>query len=491
VSKVGLIRITVVVVWLVLIVHLLRDRGVLSDFTGTVPPDGSHALMPSSADEAWMGVYMKDHKIGYTHHRFVPSGEGYSFTQESMLRMKVMDTNQTVHVTVKGETGPDYALRRFEASLRSGVGDFAARGAIQGEELVLTIDTAGEEATQRLSIGGPIYLANGARQALAHSDLTPGLRLSTQVFDPSTMQYQPMESTVEARESLEIHGNRADAWRVREEFRSLVSTVWIDDKGHVLKEAGPLGLVALRETPEEALSAGWKGDVPFDLIAAVAVPVAAEIPRPREVRHLKLRIRGISDVSVPVDNRQAFEDGCLVVEQEGKEAIGTFMLPYEGDPWRTELSPTAFMQIEHPRVREAARQAVAGETDARRAAEAIRKWVYSRLDKVPTASIPNALQVLDMGEGDCNEHAVLYAAMCRAVGLPARVVAGAVYTEGVFLYHAWNEVWLGSGWVSVDSSFDQMPADATHIKFLEGGPEVHDGMLRVIGRLSIEVVAFH
>jgi transglutaminase-like putative cysteine protease len=250
-------------------------------------------------------------------------------------------------------------------------------------------------------------------------------------------------------------------------------------------------LVALRETPEQALSAGWKDDVPVDLIAAVAVPVVEEIPYPRNVRRLELKIGGIPNSSVPEDSRQTFAGGRLVIEREGDGDVGTFTLPYDGDSLTSELSTTPFLQADHPRVRAAASDAVGGDADARRVAEAIRKWVYRRLDKVPTASIPNALQVLEMGAGDCNEHAVLYAAMCRAVGLPARVVAGAVYSEGVFLYHAWNEVWLGTSWVTVDATFDQMPVDATHIKLLEGGPEVHADMLGVIGRLSIEVLSVH
>ena len=93
------------------------------------------------------------------------------------------------------------------------------------------------------------------------------------------------------------------------------------------------------------------------------------------------------------------------------------------------------------------------------------------------ASIPNALQVLETRAGDCNEHAVLFAALARAVGLPARVVAGVVYADGAFLYHAWDEVWLGSGWLSVDPTFDQMPVDATHVKLVEGGPETHAALV--------------
>jgi hypothetical protein len=68
-------------------------------------------------------------------------------------------------------------------------------------------------------------------------------------------------------------------------------------------------------------------------------------------------------------------------------------------------------------------------------------------------------------------------------------VAGIVYIDGVFLYHAWNEVWLGSGWVSVDAAYDQMPVDATHVKFVEGGPEAHVALIPLLGQLSIHLAA--
>src|SRR5207253_1751979 len=89
--------------------------------------------------------------------------------------------------------------------------------------------------------------------------------------------------------------------------------------------------------------------------------------------------------------------------------------------------------------------------------------------------VPSAREVLRVLRGDCNEHAVLLTALARAAGIPARMVAGAVYLDGAFLYHAWSELWLGR-WVSADAVFEQMPADATHVKLLEGGPERHLGL---------------
>ena len=90
-------------------------------------------------------------------------------------------------------------------------------------------------------------------------------------------------------------------------------------------------------------------------------------------------------------------------------------------------------------------------------------------------------------KGDCNEHTVLFNALARAVGIPAKTVVGVVYLRGAFYYHAWSEVWLGQ-WISVDAVLDQFPADATHVKFLEGDIDRQIDILQLIGNLRIQVV---
>jgi transglutaminase-like putative cysteine protease len=109
------------------------------------------------------------------------------------------------------------------------------------------------------------------------------------------------------------------------------------------------------------------------------------------------------------------------------------------------------------------------------------------MTQAPSMTVPSARETLRALRGDCNEHAVLLTALARAAGIPARVVAGAVYLDGGFLYHAWTELWLGP-WVSADAVFGQLPADATHVKLLEGGPERHLELAQVIGRLSFATV---
>ena len=117
------------------------------------------------------------------------------------------------------------------------------------------------------------------------------------------------------------------------------------------------------------------------------------------------------------------------------------------------------------------------------------RWVYSNIEKKPTLSIPSALEVLKTRQGDCNEHAVLMAALCRAKEIPAKLCAGLVYLNGSFYYHAWVEVYAEK-WISVDPTMNQFPADVTHIRFIEGGLENQIMVLKLIGKLEIEILEY-
>jgi transglutaminase-like putative cysteine protease len=82
---------------------------------------------------------------------------------------------------------------------------------------------------------------------------------------------------------------------------------------------------------------------------------------------------------------------------------------------------------------------------------------------------------------------VLFVALARALGLPTRTAVGLVHIDGSFYYHAWPEVWLNE-WVAVDPTLGQYPADASHLRFLNGGLARQVELIRLIGRLQLEVI---
>jgi len=114
-------------------------------------------------------------------------------------------------------------------------------------------------------------------------------------------------------------------------------------------------------------------------------------------------------------------------------------------------------------------------------------WIHKNIEKRPVLSLPDALSTLENREGDCNENAVLLAALARAAGIPAKVEAGLVYLKGRFYYHAWNLLYLGR-WITADSLFGQMPADVTHIRFSSGTQKQQLDLMNIIGKIELKII---
>ena len=74
-------------------------------------------------------------------------------------------------------------------------------------------------------------------------------------------------------------------------------------------------------------------------------------------------------------------------------------------------------------------------------------------------------------EGVCQDHAHVYLASARAIGMPARYVSGYIYTGDAkdAASHAWVDVWLGTdlGWQSMDVTHTR-PAVRTYCRLAVG-----------------------
>jgi transglutaminase-like putative cysteine protease len=209
---------------------------------------------------------------------------------------------------------------------------------------------------------------------------------------------------------------------------------------------------------------------------------------PLRKRFLRLKLSGFDLSRFYLGaGRQQLNGDRLAISREEIESLPPIAIPVRDQRLNPFLQPTAFVQSDHPRIRALAQEIAGGEKDARQAALRIKDWVFKEIAKEPTVSVPNALEVLRTKKGDCNEHTVLFNALARAAGIPAKTVVGVVYLNGAFYYHAWSEIWLGN-WISLDSVLNQFPADVTHIKFLEGEIDQQIDILQLIGNLKIQVI---
>jgi len=142
---------------------------------------------------------------------------------------------------------------------------------------------------------------------------------------------------------------------------------------------------------------------------------------------------------------------------------------FSGDPDLKEfLVPENMIESDDPVLVKKATEITEGSSDSWEAAKRLSKWVAEEIEgAVPGGT--SAINTYNTREGECGSHSRLLAAFCRAVGIPARLAVGCMYSSlygGSFGQHAWTEVWMGdAGWIPVDATaFEIDFIDAGHIR---------------------------
>ncbi|MGE3803990.1 MAG: transglutaminase family protein, partial [Gemmataceae bacterium] len=114
-----------------------------------------------------------------------------------------------------------------------------------------------------------------------------------------------------------------------------------------------------------------------------------------------------------------------------------------------------------------------------------------------TEAFATADHVAKSLEGDCTEHAMLTAAMCRAAGVPSRTAIGLVYVDAAagptMGFHMWTEVWVDGQWLPIDATLGRGYVGASHLKISDHSwHEIQSltpllPVVRVVGKVSISV----
>jgi len=446
------------------------------------------------SDAQWHGVYYRGEKIGFTVRQAVPSGRGFELQEDGRLQMSLLGATTSTRIRTTARVDEQFQVQSFTFLLDPGTGPLEVAGQVQGRSLTLTITTASGSRTETRELEAPPVLAVSIGRRLATAGLTPGATHRWMVFDPATLQNAPLEARVGARELVHTGTQRrpTPAFAVTMQFAGLETTSWVTDTGEVLREESPLGLLTTRETAEAARRMTvMGGSARTDLLEAAAIVprMKQRIDEPRDVRRLRLRLEGVDLAGFEIDGLTQSFAGNVVELHDPR-----LLQPGAADAGAAAyLAPEALIESDDEDIRREALLAVARVAGSRAQAERLVRHVNALLDKKPTVSLPSAREVLRTKVGDCNEHTALYVAMARSIGIPARIATGLAFTRGAFYYHAWPEVYIDDGdgrglWLPVDPTFNQFPADATHLRLARGGLDRQAAILPLIGRLKISVL---
>lgn len=96
----------------------------------------------------------------------------------------------------------------------------------------------------------------------------------------------------------------------------------------------------------------------------------------------------------------------------------------------------------------------------------LNKVIYTR---DVTNSATTAIDAFNLSSGVCQDHAHIFLACARFLGVPARYVSGYLRTDDIshLASHAWAEVWVDQAWYSFDIS-NQCQAGESHIELAYG-----------------------
>ncbi len=507
------------VIWLVFLWLLHTDVVSQSFLTKDAYIDINDGALIMRQD--YMGFYLGNKKIGFSRYILKEDhvesktrlpGKYYLFESNSFLQIEALGMPITLKMHQAGEVNEDLSLRNFSFSYEASGQKLTVFVDVQDDGLHITTKSEQDTSNTIIPNSGDIYHADMIHLLVARDGLEIGKSYSYPVFEAMTMSFSNVEIKVLDKEKLKLpNGTVADTYKLDINLKGIQTTSWINEAGDVFKEiSSVIGITstAVRETREEAENMDFVSKEvlnqpapEMDLIKASKIAVDKPINNPNKVKSMDIKLIGAATGDVVIDNTfqsllsQGDDHLVLRIKKQDYKSL-TDSLPAETAPYAVNddenqkyLKEESLVQSNNPLIIEKAREITRDAANRWQAARAIGDWLYLNINKEMRVTIPSAVEVLASMKGDCNEHSTLFAALSRAIGLPAKVCAGLVYQGDGFYYHAWNEVFIAGRWIPIDATLNRIEMDAAHIKLAEGSLDAQTDIVNLIGKLNVEVIS--
>jgi hypothetical protein len=442
--------------------------------------------------EKWFGIYVDNERVGFSRQNISEVADGFRIEGDGSVRIKVMGFSKEASSRETYLVAKNLTLRSFDVELTiNGVSTHVSGKAGDGSMRVKS-ESNGKITEKQFKFKGELFPEEVLNIAALMRDVTAGKSLTLKAFDAEEMKIKEITVNILGEEK---GPEGLPALKMRNNLYPFVDNeIWVDAQGNTLMESVRNGLVTTRvEDPKQLGSfigalALSKKDLIYDFSM---VRVDPPIRDPTRLTGLSIEVSCWSD-DLPLlqEGGQSVEksgDGRIIVKTGSAVppslALSKVMIK------EAYLGPAEKIESDASEIAAKSKELAAGKKEAREVARQLAAWTADWLkDTVDDGG--SALVSLKERSGNCQTHARLYTALARAAGIPTRFVSGLVYQEGKgFLYHSWTESLLGDAWVSVDPTYNQLPADPTHLKFFEGSSqEDMIPIIAIIGRIRIAVL---
>lgn len=441
--------------------------------------------------ERWFGLYFNDEKAGFVRTDISETEGGYRVESDSAVKMSGMGFSRDASMRESYLVERDLALKSFRVSQTIDGTPTTVSGEVLGRTVRVTVESAAGRKEKRLTAKGTVYPSAVINLYPFLKGATAGKKYRLAMLDTESVALKDVRITAVGFEKLDGR----DALRLRNNLYPFVDNdVWVDAEGNTLRESVRDGWIETRAEDgrtarafvAESAVAGKEFILSFSL-----VPTDRPVERPAGLRLLELELSGFP-VDFPLlrgtfQQAERREGGTVLFSVDTRQLKPPATPPAEEPAdMKPCLASTDRIPADHPEI---IRWMTGLVGEAKQPAAVVEKLVRGLAERVKeSGDSRSALETLKEGNGDGPSQARLYLALARAAGVPTRFVSGLVNVPGKgFLYHSWAESYLGY-WLPVDPFYGQSPADASHIKLVEGdSPEDLAPLADVVGRIAGKV----
>jgi hypothetical protein len=463
-------------------------------------------------DSEYFAVFLEGKKVGHAVESRVVADGKVTTTSKVTITISRASFPVTVAMSEISIETVDGKPLGFETVQDMSIMTVKAKGVVDANGTVdLTMTSMGTEEKSTFEWPEGAVMAEGLRLLTEKMGLKEGLEYKATMFSPEGMQAFDASIRVGPKRDVDLLGRVVPLTEVTTQLNlpgtgQIVSTGYVDDQLRMLKTIMPVAGIKVEMVACTREFALGENDV-FEVIEKMflASPEPLEnVGAASSITYYLSPNKGARLIIPSGDNQKAaeLEDGKIMLKVKPLAAPGGAKFPYEGadEQILEALKPTRFVQSERQEIIDLARRAVGGTKDAAEAARKIESFVAGYVEnRSLSVGYASAAEVAASRQGDCSEFAVLTAALCRAVGIPAQVVTGVAYVDNFegfrgFGGHAWVQAYIGGKWIGLDAAFKSSGRggyDAGHIALAAGNgdPEGFFDLVTTLGQFKIDKVA--
>ncbi|MGA1978985.1 MAG: transglutaminase-like domain-containing protein [Sedimentisphaerales bacterium] len=463
-----------------------------------------------SEETEYYAVFMEGKKIGHAIRSRVAADGKVTTTEKVSLQISRANTPMSMNTTETNIETTDGKPLGFESVQDLGAMAMNVSGTVAEQGTVnMTVNSMGKEQKMTFEWPSGAVMAEGLRLLQQKHGLKEGLEYNASLFSPANLQAIETEIHIGPKRNIDLLGRVVALTEVGTIFKlpgagEIVSTSYVDEDLRVQKSVSPMmgmqiEMVACAK--EFALGENDVLELVDKMFLASPEPLNNIGSAESVIYHLKPSGQATT-LTIPSTDNQSVEqlkEGGVIVTVRPVAAPAGARFPYKGmDSSVLEaMKPTRFLQSDYNDIIELAKRAVGDTKDAAEAVKKIEAFVSKYIEnRSLSVGYASAAEVAASKVGDCTEFAVLTASMCRAVGIPARIVSGLVYTEdfagrkNVFGGHAWVEAYVGDKWIGLDATMAPKGFDAGHIALAVGNGEPADffNLAATLGQFKIDKI---